>query len=209
VRGEEIFVNLFAGSSTVLEAGGTRFRIVQETDYPWDGMVRFHVHPEHSTRTRILIRVPGWARGEVLGASLSFFGDESAAAPRLSINGAPSGVVLERGYAAIDRVWEDGDVVELALPLPIRRVRCDPRVVENRGRAAVQRGPIVYCVEGRDTPHPLDSLPLPAGDSLAACWWPGLLGGVIALRSRELTAVPYATWANRGAGPMRVWLREG
>jgi hypothetical protein len=86
-------------------------------------------------------------------------------------------------------------------------VLCDPRVVENRGRAAVQRGPVVYCVEARDSDVPLDALSLGREDELTASWKPYFLGGVVVVESRQFRAVPYYSWANRGIGPMKVWLR--
>jgi uncharacterized protein len=127
----------------------------------------------------------------------------------LRLNGAPAPIVMEKGYAMIDRDWRDGDVVELSFPLPVRKVLSDPRLAENRGKAALQRGPIVYCVEARDADATLDSLTLGNEGELSTKWEPDLLGGVMVVTSRRFRAIPYYSWANRGAGPMKVWLRNG
>ena len=115
---------------------------------------------------------------------------------------------MDKGYAVLDRVWGEGDTVTLTLPMPVRKVLCDERVSDNRGMAALQRGPIVYCVEGRDAERPLDSISLGAQSAFTAYREPGLLGGIVAVRGRGFVAIPYFAWANRGPGPMRVWLRN-
>jgi DUF1680 family protein len=115
---------------------------------------------------------------------------------------------MEKGYAVIEREWEPGDTVELSLPMPVRAVVCDPRVADNRGKAALQRGPLVYCVEGRDAAASLEEISLADEASLEAEGRPDLLGGVVVIRGPGFMAVPYNVWANRGAGPMRVWLPD-
>ena len=117
-------------------------------------------------------------------------------------------VVLRDGFAVLDRTWTPGDVVQLSLPMPVLRVRCDPRVEEGVGRVALQRGPLVYCVEGRDAGALPDAIAIGRDDRIDPAWEPDLLGGVVVLRGPGFTAVPYCTWANRGPGPMSVWLRE-
>jgi DUF1680 family protein len=87
-------------------------------------------------------------------------------------------------------------------------VLCDPRVIENRGKAALQRGPIVYCVEERDADRSLNAVALGEEASFTARREPALLGGIVALRAEGVTAIPYFAWANRGPGPMRVWLQN-
>jgi DUF1680 family protein len=157
---------------------------------------------------RLMIRIPGWARERIMEGNLYRFQQPSKTAPALRLNGEAVRIVMEMGYAVIDRRWEAGDVIELSLPMPVRKVLCDSRVSDNAGKAAIMRGPIVYCVEGRDVDRSLDSISLAAEPSLAASFQPGLLGGVAAVRGTGFTAIPYYAWANRGAGSMRVWLRD-
>ena len=161
---------------------------------------------------RLLVRIPGWSQERVLGGHLYRFERPSMARPSLRINGEAADITLEKGYAVIGREWQDEDIIELSLPMPVRTVACDPRVISNLGKAAVQRGPLVYCVEGRDAAGPLGSLQLDGqgarGARLEAQWRPDLLGGVVAIRGPGFTAIPYFAWSNRGAGPMRVWLER-
>ncbi len=204
--GDTIYVNLFVKGSAVIDAGGTSFHLRQDTAYPWDGTIGLTVSPARETRARLLVRIPGWARETLLGAALYRFREARAEAPTLSLNGSPVSIELENGYAAIDRVWRDGDIVELRLPLPVRAVLCDSRVVENQGRAALQRGPIVYCVEGRDADRSLESIRLGDESKLSAEPAQRLLGGLTVIKGPGFSAIPYYAWANRGPGPMRVWL---
>jgi len=203
-----VYANLFiAGRASVPTREGL-VEIEQETSYPWNGAVRFTFSPQRPMRLRLLVRVPGWAREEILGAGLYRFERESPRAVSWRVNGREILPDMENGYAVMDREWRAGDVVDLHLPLPIRKVLCDPRVEGNRGAVALQRGPLVYCVEGRDSEVPLDSLAVGEESDLEARHLPDMLGGIVGIRGDRFTAIPYSTWANRGPGPMRVWLRN-
>jgi uncharacterized protein len=206
--GDAIYVNLFIGGRAELTAGGTRFSLTLETNYPWEGVVRLTVHPERSARMRLLVRIPGWARGRIMGGELYQFVGPTTDAPTIRVNGGAVDIVEDRGYAVLDRRWEPDDTVELSLPLSARKVICDSRVSENRGKAALQRGPIVYCVEGVDSEVPVNQLSLGPESALSTAWQPDLLGGIVAVRGSGFTAVPYYAWANRGIGPMEVWLHH-
>ena len=205
-KGQSLYVNLFIASRVEVETGGARIEVLQETGYPWDGKVRLTLKPDRSTRLALMVRVPGWATGRIMGGQLYRFETPYKPMPRLRVNGADVDLGMDHGYAVLDRVWEQGDVVELALQMPVRKVVCDQRVAENRGRAAIQRGPIVYCVEQRDADVQLDAIRLGQESQLAALEEPNLLGGIFTIRGPGFTAIPYYAWANRGIGPMRVWL---
>jgi DUF1680 family protein len=208
VRGNDLFVTQYASASAEIDAGGAGFRLVQETRYPWEGNVRLVVQPQAPSHVRLHLRIPGWARGEILGGSLYRCEGPAGEKPVLSVNGTMVPVVLQNGFAILDRTWSPGDVVQLSLPMPVLRVRCDPRVQHNAGRVALQRGPLVYCVEGRDAATLPDAIAIGREDRIDPAWEPGLLGGVVLLRGPGFAAIPYCTWANRGLGPMAVWLRE-
>jgi len=210
VEGDGLYVNLYAAGSAEIDVNGSPVRIVQETTYPWSGSVRLGISVPAARRLRLLLRVPGWSQERILGGELYRFEKVSAEQPSLSVNGEPVGFAFEKGYAILRREWRDGDVVELKIPMPVRTVLSDERVAANRGKAAIQRGPIVYCVEGRDAEGPLDSLSLGGqasnGSEMKPEWEPRLLGGVTTVKGPGFTAIPYYAWANRGPGPMRVWL---
>jgi hypothetical protein len=203
-----IYVNLFIAGRARVETAAGAVEIVQETEYPWSGIVRFALNPSSKVRLQLLVRVPGWARETILGGSLYSFERPAAREPSMMLNGQAVGIDLQNGYAVIDREWESGDTLELALPMQVRKVLCDPRVSHNRGKAALQRGPVVYCVEGQDAQVSLESLSLSEETDLRVRRRPDLLGGIVEIHGRDFAAIPYYAWANRGPGPMRVWLRN-
>lgn len=150
-------------------AGALRVR----TDYPWRGRVEIEVTAP-GTWT-LSLRVPAWADGATL-------------------DGEP---VRAGGYASVRREWAGADTVVLELPVRPRLTRPHPQVEAVRGRVAIERGPLVYCVEGRRPPDVAH---------LREVERPGVLGGIVAITAGAATAIPYALWANRGPAPMRVWL---
>jgi uncharacterized protein len=225
VRGSDLFVNLFIGSTAEIEVAGHRVRVVQETRYPWDGLVKIRVEGDLPPDLALLVRIPGWARGEAVPGDLYRFLDTTKEQAALRVNGRAASIELENGYARIRRVWKAHDVVELTLPMPVRMVVAHPSVAADAGRVALQRGPLVYCVEAADNGGSVRNLALSDAASLAAEFRPDLLNGVIlvtgrrvegekrALRAEEtgewlFVAVPYYGWANRGAGEMAVWLKQ-
>jgi hypothetical protein len=219
-RGDEVLVNLFVGSRASTTVGGAAVAVTQETAYPWDGMVRLRLDPDRPVPFTLRVRVPGWARGQAVPSDLyRYAGPGALGAVGLRVNGAVVPVELEAGFARVRRTWSAGDVVELGLEMPVRRVLAHASVIDNAGRAAIERGPLVYCVESADLPGVrLDDLRLPLDTVLRTESRPDLLGGVTvvtgrirtrdASAERPFTAVPYFAWANRGDGEMLVWVRH-
>ncbi len=219
--GEVLFVNLFAGSSARTTIASTPVTIAQQTEYPWDGRVRITVKPAKGAEFALHIRVPGWAREQPVPSDLYRFADRGGGQARLSVNGQPMPVHLDAGFARIRRRWLPGDVVELDLPMPVRRLVAHQGVMADRGRAAIQRGPIVYAIEAIDNNGRVSDLSLPLSVVLKHEFRPSLLGGIgvvtgpgIATDARgphkvQVTAIPYFAWANRGKGEMAVWLPYG
>ena len=149
LQGDTIFVNLFAkGTAEVTLQDGRKVTLSQETRYPWDGAVRLTVAPERPGSFALKVRIPGWARNEVVPSDLYRFADANAERAEMRVNGTPVAVTPTNGYAEVRRAWTRGDVVELDLPMPVRRVLANDKVEADRGRAALQRGPIVYALEG-------------------------------------------------------------
>ena len=216
-REREIYVHLYTGGGAALKLGDQMVLLQQETRYPWEGEVRITVRPEAKVRFTLALRIPGWAEGGVL-----------------QVNGQPLELapLVTKGYAKIDRLWEPGDTVTLDLPMPVQRVEAHPRVREDCGRVALQRGPIVYCLEEVDNGADLSDICLSRDAALSAQFRADLLGGVVAVtgeatrremagwddrlyrkagspvRTVSLKAIPYYAWANRTPGEMLVWIRE-
>jgi DUF1680 family protein len=211
---DALHVNLYIQGSVEAKVGETPVALDVATAYPWAGDVAMTVRPASPSRFALRLRVPGWARG----AALKVNGTSVEAPP------------VERGYAVLDREWKAGDRVELALPMPVERVVAHPKVAADAGRVALQRGPIVYCVEGADNGKGLDGAFLSWDAPVTAEPRTDLLGGVVVLKADAarldgapdwsgtlyqaappvqavpLVAIPYAVWDNRTPGPMAVWL---
>jgi DUF1680 family protein len=206
----EIYVNLFVSSKTKLDVGGTAVALAQTTNYPWDGKVKIKVDPKQAVDFTLCVRIPGWTRGKPVPSSLYRYVDDSAEAATLSVNGEAVTVRPVKGYARIKRTWSKGDVVELTLPMPVRRVVGHSKIAATRGKVALERGPLVYCLEGIDNAGKALGQSLQDDAKISVKWQPDLLHGVNVLRAKqgksELTFVPYYAWAHRGVGEMAVWL---
>jgi DUF1680 family protein len=217
---DRLYVNLYAaGEAKVNLEGAPGITIHQDTDYPWDGRVSLTVTPQAPTHFDLRLRIPGWARGATVPGDLYRDVAPYDSKISLSINGDPMPVEPgEDGYVSLKRRWMPNDLVELVLPMPVRRIRSHPRIEANQGRVALMRGPIVYCFEGLDQPGvDLFEVRIPPTAKLAAEFRPGWLHGVTVVKTRglgpngdpvDLTAIPYFAWANRGRTPMNLWLPE-
>ena len=216
----QVYVNLYAaGDATLKMDGGTKLKLGQQTEYPWDGHVRLTVTPEQAAAFTLCLRIPGWALGHPVPSDLYRFTDTKVPAIGLKVNGE----VLDHapaadGYVHLQRNWQAGDVVELDLPMPVQRVYAHANIKDDQGKVALMRGPLVYCLEAVDQPGvDLARLALPQESELHAKHRPDLLGGVTVIEGQalagdqkpaKLTAVPYYAWANRDKGAMTVWIAQ-
>jgi DUF1680 family protein len=210
----DVYVNLFAGSTARLRG----LTIRQQTRYPWDGAVRIAVDPVSPRRFTMYVRIPGWVTNQVMDGGLYRFTDRSRTSATLKVNGRDVNPPIEHGYARIEREWSNGDVIDLLLPMDVRRVTADPNVKEDEGRVALHRGPLVHCAEWADNGGHALNLIVPDSAHLRSEFRSGLLNGVevitgSALRRegsrtvpQPIVAIPYFAWANRGMGEMQVWL---
>ena len=215
-----LYVNLYlSGEASVKTDSGVVVKLAQKTDYPWDGRVRLTVTPEQTSDFTLCLRIPGWARGRPVPSDLYRFAEAKAPPVSLKVGGqAVAAAPKPDGYVHLQRRWKAGDVVELDLPMPVRRVYAHEKVKEDQGKVALMRGPIVYCLEAVDHPGAdVSRLTLPRKADLRAEHRPELLGGVTVLQgtalaggkdSVTLTAAPYYAWANRTQGAMTVWIDE-
>lgn len=211
-----VYVNLYTTNDMTASLDAGEVSLSMQTQYPWDGAVRLTVHaaPENMT---LALRKPGWCR--------SF---------TVRVNGAPAEYELRDGFLYLTRAWAAEDCVELDLAMPVMVVRANPRVAEDIGKIAVQRGPVVYCLEEPDNGKNLQRVCLAADAAFTTRWEPDTLGGIVSieadgsewtlagwnddvlysedtvpsLTARHLRFIPYYAWANRGPAEMTVWVRE-
>jgi len=217
-RRRRLYVNLYlAGTASLRIDDRLTVRLDQKTDYPWNGRVRLAVTPDRASEFALCLRIPGWALGRPVPSDLYRFAEANTAPVGLKVNSKAVTVEpKDDGYVHIERRWQAGDVVELDLPMPVRRVCAHEKVEADRGKVAVMRGPIVYCIEAVDHPGAnVLGLALPPKADLRTEHRAELLGGVTVIRGKALadkkrpvtlTAVPYYAWANRKPGAMTVWL---
>jgi len=210
---DSLYVNLFVGDKSVLDMGKNTVKITQETHYPWEGNIKIILEPEKSGKFTVYVRVPGWARNEPVPGSLYSFAESFDQEPELKVNREKVDIVMERGYAKISRTWKKGDVIELDLPMPVRRITAYEKVEADRGKVAFQRGPLVFCFEGVDNDgHVLDR-GIKTRAEFKSEFKPDLLNGVPVLIGEDrngepLMAVPYYAWSHRGVGEMAVWMKR-
>ena len=216
--GDKVWVHLYTGNRATLQVAGQEVVIEQITDYPWKGRVQLRVRPRQPALFSLLLRIPGWCRQE---ASLRVNGE------RLPIER-----LIRKGYTAIKRTWQRGDTVDLTFPMPIEKVEANPAVRQDAGRIALQRGPIVYCLEEVDNGKDLNDIVLPLDTNLVVKTDRELFGGIPVITGKALRsdlrgwrnqlyrsaptakkrttikAIPYCLWGNRGIGEMLVWVRK-
>lgn len=219
-----IWVNLFVASNTTFKFGKTDVPLQLDTNYPWDGTVKISVNPAKKVAYALHVRIPGWANNVPVPGKLYEFTNASNAKVEVLVNGKPATYQVEKGYAVIDRTWQKGDVVEVKLPMDVRQVAARSEVKADQDRIALQRGPLVYCVEGVDNADKVWNLLVPAQPTFETKQHQVLDEPVVAIQAnlsvveaapdglsiqtkpQTITAIPYYTWANRGKSTMQVWL---
>jgi len=224
-KGDNVFVNLFANSSASLNVLGKPVEITQENNYPWDGDLKFTISPKKSPLSfGLLVRIPGWARDTAIPSDLYYFEDNGSNKVVIKINGSPVEYTLQNGYAVIQRAWKKNDVVEVSLPMEVKRVVANKNAKDDAGKVALQRGPLMYCAEWADNNGRAANIVLPANTVFTTEYNPTLLNGIMMLKSeatavvvdqdkvstvrQPFVAIPYYAWANRGPGEMMLWFPE-
>ena len=223
-RADEVYVNLFVESDAKLALTCGEVKLSQMTQYPWSGYVRIEVEPPRDgAKFALAVRVPGWCVGRPVPSDLYVQTTPGSLADfKVKVNGKDFAFSPEKGYCRIDREWKAGDAVELSMNMPVRRIKAHDAVKDDKGRLAVERGPVLYCAEGVDNGgRVLDKSVAPdAKFALAQC---DILGNkypaleVPALSSKKnvrgevrtepctLKLVPYFAWCHRGAGELQTW----
>lgn len=215
----DVFVNLYVQSTAEIETQKNQLEIRQETDYPWDGKINLTIEPKKKQTFALRLRIPGWAQNRPVPTDLYHYIGEGKGFT-LTVNGQETDYRMENGYAVVRRKWNKGDRVELNLPMEVRQVEANPQVLDDRGKAAIERGPIVYCIEDKDQPDStVFNKFIPIGTPMASVCKPETLNGIVGLtgmakalsRNGDVTdvpfhAIPYSMWNNRGNSQMAVWI---
>ena len=225
-RGDSLYVNLFAGNTATMSVGGREVTLQQQTQYPWSGDVEIKVTPKKEGSFTMMVRIPGWVRGEVTPGGLYEYADSAVQEYWVAVNGKRIGGSLAKGYLPITREWKKGDVVSLHMDMTPRTVKADSRVSADRGRMAISRGPLVYCAEWADNQFDVMHFVIDAKPQFTLTDAPTLAGGVKKLAAtgtlleagadgkltatpRAITLIPYYAWCHRGPGRVQVWLAAG
>ena len=232
VRDNDLYVNLFAANTATLALGGKNVTIQQNTNYPWDGDIAIKVLQNKAKAFNMMVRIPGWVQSRVVPSDLYAYNDDIFSTYEITVNGQKVDSELENGYMVINRNWKKGDVVRIHFDMPVRTVVASPRVSDDRGRVAVERGPLVYCTEWADNegidPHHLLLSRKPQFDVLPTYGIENKEGngqtfnvtaisaqvqeasisneGKLAAKDVTIKLIPYYAWNHRGAGKMDVWL---
>jgi len=213
-----IYVNMYAESQTDVQLNGQSVKLTQKTNYPWSGKVEIEVAPQKAGSFDLCLRIPGWAvKNSHIPGELYHFGNNEQAEIQVTVNGRQTPVgKLDKGYLRLSRKWKQSDKVVLDIAMPIRRVYADQRVIDVRGRVALMRGPLVYCLEGADHDFNVLDMVLEKDALFRTERRRNLLGGVTVIKGHglvngrkvEFTAVPYYSWQNRGIGELATWIIE-
>ena len=213
---DRLYVHLYNSNQVTTEFGATTVQLEQQTNYPWDDTIQFTLQTENPVQFELALRIPGWCHHYAL-----------------KVNGQQQSTTSVDGYVIIDRQWENDDTLSLQLDMPVERIVPHPEIRQNAGHIALQRGPVVYCLEGVDNGQQLANVAIPDDATFQIAFDSDLSGSVItgdAVRIEprvwpgdiyqpqsqmdytstpfQFKAVPYFLWANREPGEMRVWVRQ-
>lgn len=222
VKDDKVYVNLFLSNRASLKVNKKDVVLEQQTSYPWNGDIRLTV-TKGGGQFGMNIRIPGWVRGSVLPSDLYFYADNQKPLYRVSVNGSQVQGELANGYLCVERKWKKGDVVEIHFDTPVRVVKANDKVEADRGRVAVERGPLVYCAEWPDNAFNVSNVILNRHPEFQVVERPDMLHGIneikteaqvlsydasgkLTVKDVKLTLIPYYAWAHRGEGRMDVWL---
>lgn len=226
LKENNLYVNLFASSKATVTLNNKNVSVTQENNYPWDGNLLFKIDPASSNAFTIRIRIPGWAQGQAMPSDLYAFEPVVKQTIVATINGKPVDYAIENGYAVITRTWKKGDKIQFNLPMTVEKIISNEKVVNNKGKVALQYGPLIYCLESPDNAGATSNLIIPEHSAFTPAYQSDLLHGVmtlqgqgiavvvdsaknsVATRPQTITAIPYYAWAHRGKGEMTVWIPQ-
>jgi DUF1680 family protein len=222
---DELYVNLYISNEADINIKDNTLKVFQQSGFPWDGSVQIILEPSAESQFILRLRIPGWARNEAISGDLYKFNNISSDEYIISVNGEKLSPEVTNGYAVIKRKWKKGDKVLLELPMPVRTIIADGRIEDDKGKIAVQRGPLIYCAEWPDNNNGnILNLVVDKEPVFTTEFDNNKLGGVQVINTggfqtekmldgsiktdenENITLIPYAWWNNRGPGQMMVWL---
>ncbi|WP_312692500.1 glycoside hydrolase family 127 protein [Kosakonia sp.] len=217
-RPEALFIHLYVGNSMQQQVGEETLQLTISGNYPWQEEVEIRITSPVAVEHTLALRLPDWCEN-----------------PQVTLNGEAAEGETKRGYFHLARRWQEGDVLRLRLPMPVRRVYGNPRVRQQAGKVAIQRGPLVYCLEEADNGTNLHNLSLCEQSTFRTFEGKGLFAHKVLIQAegyqhaasdsetqplwqydrkpatqmrKTLTFIPWFSWANRGEGEMRIWVDE-
>ncbi|MDD3079560.1 MAG: glycoside hydrolase family 127 protein [Paludibacter sp.] len=219
-----VYINLYVQSNSNLKLENNEIEIQQKTKYPWNGDVEITVNPKNIERFTLNLRIPGWAINKPVPTDLYSYVDGINTKFSITVNGQKQHSKLADGYCSITRKWKEGDKIKLHFDMPVRRVQANEHVVYDKGMLAIERGPVVYGIEGIDQKNSwVFNMSIPLKSKIRAHFEKDLLNGVVVLdgqcsvlikdsvtgkisqQKSTFQATPYATWNNRGQSRWIVW----
>lgn len=218
-RQDALFINLYVGNTLQVAAGDKNLSVTITGNYPWNERVEITLNADEPVQHTLALRIPGWCENACV-----------------ELNGEQFSGEVDKGYLHINRLWSTGDKIVLIMPMPVRRVYGNPLVRHLAGKVALQRGPVVYCLEEADNGSELHNLYIDSNSEFVEIEGSGIMTNKILIQARgqrqalsdsqnkplyqfdrpmtqsapqKLTFVPWFSWANRGEGEMRIWVSEG
>lgn len=231
VKDRRLYVNLFAGNTATMQVEGKEVVLEQQTNYPWDGDIALRIVKNQAKAFDLAIRIPGWVMNKPVPSDLYHFEDDILSGYKVMVNGQEVQGELVDGYMLINRSWKKGDIVSIHFDMPVRRVKANHHVADDRGRVAIERGPLVYCAEGVDNSqfsifnflvsrrsafkvvdHVINGT-RGVNFNVKAIEVSGQAldshrDGSVSVENATLTMIPYYAWNHRGPGLMEVWMAQ-
>ena len=237
VKDNNIYVNLFAGNTSDIKVGGKNVVLEESTEYPWNGDIKILVKKNTAKNVNLLVRIPGWVRNQVVPSDLYAYQDAERPAYSVMVNGklVEADLDANKGYLPVKNI-KKGDVVRVHFDMPVRTVVANQKVVDDKGKVAVERGPLVYCAEAVDNAGEpvlraimgnkkpaftlVDNYAIQNTEtqgapafSVKAIQTSVLVleqqnDGKVTVKDAKLTLIPYYAWNHRGANQMNVWFYQ-
>lgn len=220
----DLYANLFMSNKSSIQLTSTKVDIEETTNYPWNGKIDMKISPAKTAQFALHIRIPGWVNAQPINGDL-YTTDASANKVIIYLNGKAVEYKMDKGYAVLNRVWKKGDKVSFELPMHAQHIYANKNVKADEGRFAIQYGPVVYCLEGKDNKDSVvQNIVVEKNAALNVSYNPSMLNGIniitmqgegtkrqlntdaLITAQQTVTAIPYYAWNNRGAGEMEVWI---